>query len=176
MFDYPYASDENEVRKYFFCCAMWACVWVCILCIPAEEVSDRSFRLNFVVGLVAPLAALLYRSGWASDTITTPILLSYFIVDTVFMALAPTTKNKNKIIDYFHHFMCCYCCIYSDFYAKDICTMDRNPFVDMMLAEASTPFLQLWRKYKTSPAGILSQFCFVALFVSVRVVYHGLFR
>ena len=53
--------------------------------------------------------------------------------------------------------------------------MDRNPFVDMMFAEISTPFLQLWRKYKSSPFGVVAQLLFVSLFMSVRVFFHGFY-
>ena len=53
--------------------------------------------------------------------------------------------------------------------------MDRNPFVDMMFAEISTPFLQLWRKYKTSPFGVVAQLFFVSLFMTVRVLFHGFY-
>ena len=183
MYDDPPPSDINELLRYLIYCFIWLCVWTFLLLIPpGPAIKFSNYRLNFVLGMIAPLAAMLYKFNIIRDVAVTPIMVSYFIVDTLhniindFIWKTPCDrKSTDRFLEYFHHIMCLSICLYSDFFARDVCLdLNENPFIDMMLAEISTPFLMLYRIYKiTSTQGLLAVFCFVPLFVSVRLLYHG---
>jgi hypothetical protein len=59
----------------------------------------------------------------------------------------------------------------SEFLFKHYCTFDRNPFIKLMLAEVSTPFLIYWRSTKSD----ISYNIFMITFFIFRIIYHGLF-
>jgi len=183
MYDHPPATDIDELFMYLIYCFIWLCVWTFLLLIPpGPTIKFSNYRLNFVIGIVAPLAAMMYKFNILPDRAVTPIMVSYFVVDTAhnfindFIWNIPCDrKATDRALEYFHHIMCICCVLYADFYARDVCVdLNENPFVDMMLAEISTPFLMLYRIYKiTSTQGLLAVLCFVPLFVSVRLLYHG---
>lgn len=76
----------------------------------------------------------------------------------------------NRRVEYFHHFFCCFVGVASEFQYQNACSgFDGNPFVKLMFAEVSTPFLIAWRATKSDTMGAL----FVLAFFGNRIVYHG---
>ena len=122
--------------------------------------------------------AILCLLGYISEGATTVCTLSYFIIDFIniiindFYFKVPSYHNPaNRRIEYFHHIFCCTLGLMSEFLYTDFCTFEQNPFVNLMFAEFSTPFLIAWRTTNSSIFGGL----FVLTFFIFRIVYHGFF-
>ena len=79
----------------------------------------------------------------------------------------PTARK----VEYFHHILCFGVGMLSEFHYQDVCTLERNPFLYLLLAEISTPFLIAWRATGSNLMG----FVFIALFIAVRLFYHGVY-
>ena len=170
-------GDSLEVKVYYF--AFWSLIWIILLNIPPGSTSiDSSYRLNFSHGLLSTIVAIACLS---SDLVpygfTTFCTLSYFIIDFInimfndFYWKVPTYHSPtNRRIEYFHHIFCCTLGMLSEFTYKDFCTFEKNPFVLLMFAEFSTPFLIAWRVYGHDYLMAL----FVVAFFACRIAYHGL--
>lgn len=57
----------------------------------------------------------------------------------------------------------------SELLFKEFCTFEKNPFILLMFAELSTPFLMIWRYTQNEIIGGL----FVITFFGCRILYHG---
>lgn len=120
--------------------------------------------------------ATLCLMGYVSESVTTVCTLSYFIVDFIniiindfYWKVKSYQSPQNRKVEYFHHIFCCTLGLMSEFRYKEYCTFDRNPFVQLMYAEFSTPFLMAWRQTGSDALGGL----FILSFFACRLVYHG---
>ena len=84
-----------------------------------DTVKFTSYRMNLMLGCVSSLAACFYKLKWLPDRATTPIMLSYFIVDTTFTfcndfiwKTPMDRKATDRTIEYVHHIMCLLCVLY----------------------------------------------------------------
>jgi hypothetical protein len=157
--------------------AIWALVWTVVLNVPPGSTQIISaYRLNFLHGLLSSVVAFMCMSGLLHEDLTAKASITYFIVDFVNIVLndhiwkaksyqTPTARK----VEYFHHFLCGGFGIFCQLYYRDVCTLDKNPFINFMLAELSTPFLIAWRYYPHNALGII----FAVLFFGVRIIYHG---
>jgi len=157
----------------------WSFIWVIVLNIPpGSRAITTAYRFNIVHGVVCSVAAFLCVHDYLPDTFTAMITISYFIVDFVNNLLNDFVfKVKSyqppaqRRVEYFHHIFCCFVGISCEFYYRDCCNFVRNPFIKLMFAEVSTPFLMLWRIY---PDNNLVGCLFLAVFICNRIIYHGL--
>jgi hypothetical protein len=164
-----------EERYLYF--ALWSLLWIITLNIPPGSTQiATSYRLNFLHGLLSSIAAILCLLGYISEAMTTVSTLSYFLVDFIniflndFVWKVSSYHNPvNRRIEYFHHMFCFAVGIMSEYVYRDFCTFTYNPFVKLMFAEFSTPFLIAWRMTKSDVLGGL----FVLSFFACRIVYHG---
>ena len=114
------------------------------------------------------------------DCAVTPILISYLLIDSgnnILKTVVWPSKESQKLPDFFidliHHFTCLAAALYCDFNAHRDCNGNGNPFIEMMLAECTTPFLSLWRCCGSDNTfGLSSGIVFIVLFISVRLIYH----
>ena len=159
--------------------AGWSAVWIItILLPPGSKEIETAYRINFLNGVVSSIAAGLAIWGYIDDNVATTATISYFFVDFVNILLndhyfkvksyqSPTARK----VEYFHHILCFTVGMLSESFYQDLCTFKRNPFLFLLLAEISTPFLIAWRQSGNQFIGIL----FVISFIACRIIYHGFF-
>lgn len=168
--------EENQERYFYFTC--WSILWIIILNIGGSKEIVSSYRLNFIHGLLSSVVAILCLMNYIPYTATTTCTLSYFIIDFInivlndFIYQVPSYHTPmNRRVEYFHHIFCCFLGTLSEFQYKNFCTFEKNPFVQLMFAEFSTPFLIGWRITKSKILGGL----FVITFFGSRLIYHLFF-
>ena len=157
----------------------WGLFWLVTINVPpGPKEIQTAYRLNFMNGVISSIAALLALLNVIDDSIATASTISYFFIDFVNILLndhyykvkSYQTPIARKV-EYFHHILCFGVGIFSEFHYKDVCTLERNPFIYLLLAEISTPFLIAWRATGSTLMGLI----FVVLFVTVRLLYHGIY-
>lgn len=169
----------------------WALVWViCLVLPPGSQAINTSYRLNFVHGVICSVLAVMALNKMIPENLATTSTLSYFIVDFCnimindhYFKAKSYQKPAARRLEYFHHIMCCTLGLMSEFLHKDYCPSgfapNHNPFVELMFAELSTPFLMAWRYTKDIPQykGLSGMFAaaFAITFFFARIIYHGLF-
>lgn len=157
----------------------WSALWTLfIVAPPGSQAFYTLYRLNLVHGVLCSLAAVFCLLGFLNESWTTTATLSYFIVDFInmivndFIFRAPSYQPPTaRKLEYFHHILCCTVGVMSEFLYKDFCTFEKNPFVNLMFAEVSTPLLMVWR-ITTNDTYLIF---FAVTFFIFRIVYHGLF-
>jgi hypothetical protein len=159
--------------------AIWSVVWITILLIPPGSRSiETEYRINFLNGLVSSVASGFAIVNFIDINVATTSALSYFVVGLVNMILndyyfkvksyqSPSARKT----EYFHHVLCFGAGFLGEINHHRFCTFDKNPFVLLLLAEISTPFLIVWRYSGSKIAGLM----FVLTFVGFRIVYQGFF-
>ena len=167
------AADWDVSTSFIF----WCVVWTVTLNIPPGSTQIISaYRLNFLHGLLSSIVAFMCMFDILHEDFTSMASITYFIVDFInivfndfiWKAKSYQTPSARKV-EYFHHFLCGGFGIFCQLYYRQVCTLDRNPFIKFMLAELSTPFLIAWRYYPHNALGII----FAILFFCVRIIYHG---
>ena len=157
----------------------WACVWILTLILPpGSRQIQTAYRINFLHGVISSIAAALAIFNVIEYHYATTATISYFFVDFINISLndyyfkVPTYQSPAaRKVEYVHHILCFTVGIMSEIMFQDFCTFKRNPFVFLMLAELSTPFLIAWRSTNNTFIGIL----FVLSFIGSRIIYHGFF-
>jgi hypothetical protein len=158
---------------------IWTAVWVVTINIPpGSKAIPTAYRLNFLHGLLSSLVAVACLLGYVPVEVTTPCTLSYFAVDFIniilndFVHKVPSYQSPGaRKVEYCHHILCFFVGMTAELRYKELCNMTLNPFVKLMFAEFSTPFLILWRNYDNDILGGL----FVLAFIACRLIYHGLY-
>jgi hypothetical protein len=172
----------------------WAVLWIVLLNLPPGSTQIPSlYRLNFVHGVLSSVVAILCMQGHLTESVTTTCTLSYFLVDFAniilndwFWKVKGYQNPQNRKVEYFHHVFCFTLGALSEFRYKEYCpSYSSNPFVPLMFAEFSTPFLMIWRalagtpvegRPPPSPAVIQGlYFAFIVTFFACRILYHGLY-
>jgi hypothetical protein len=156
----------------------WSFVWVVTLILPpGSKAINTAYRINFLHGLVSSVMAVLALMGYVPDPVATMTTISYFIVDFVnimindFYFKVPSYQSpQNRKVEYAHHIFCCFVAVMCEFYYQDYCSFNSNPFVPLMFAELSTPFLIAWRYTQNNALGLV----FVLVFIGARIVYQGM--
>ena len=168
--------DLYAIHAFLF----WSIVWVIVLLIPpgSKEIAT-AYRFNIIHGIISSLAAFLCLNGLLPETFTAMITISYFIVDfcnnllnDFIFKVKSYQPPAQRRVEYIHHIFCCFVGIVCIFYYKSWCNFDSNPFIKLMFAEVSTPFLMLWRIY---PENNAIGFLFLIVFIANRIVYHGIY-
>jgi hypothetical protein len=163
----------KPVYQYF---GMWSAVWIITIMIPPgpREVTTQ-YRLNFVMGITTSVLATLCLLDIIPDPLATTATTSYFFVDFINMILNDFVYKVGSYkigsarrTEYFHHIFCFFVGVMCEMYYTYYCDYTKNPFVQLMYAEVSTPFLMIWRKYKSDYLGAL----FVISFFLCRFPYH----
>lgn len=157
----------------------WSVVWILTLVLPpgSREI-ETAYRINFLHGVVSSIISGLAICKYIDTNMATTATISYFAVDFINILLndfyfrvksyqSPVTRK----VEYLHHILCFTVGIMSEFMYQDFCTFDQNPFVFLMLAEISTPFLISWRYTNNAYLGVL----FILTFIGCRTIYHGLY-
>lgn len=167
--------DYAVSLKWFL---FWSTVWTIVLNIPPGSKDIQvAYRLNFWHGLICSILATLCVFGYLPESFTAMTTISYFFVDFVnimlndfyFKVKSYQTPSARKV-EYVHHILCCSVGVASEFVAKKYCTFENNPFIKLMFAELSTPFLIGWRMY---PEKTYLFYLFGVTFFAARIVYHG---
>jgi hypothetical protein len=161
---------------------LWSLVWIfCLVVPPGSTEINSQYRLNFIHGVLSVVVASLSLLDYLPtgvDSIATTCTLSYFTVDFMNILLndfyfkVPSYQNpQNRRVEYCHHLFCLFVGLSSQGYHSELCALPsgRQPFLYLMYAEASTPFLMAWRYFKTDALGGV----FVISFFLCRIVYHG---
>ena len=157
---------------------LWCCAWIVLLMLPpgSKEIFT-AYRINFTHGLVSSMMALLALLNVVDENVATMTTVSYFMVDFVnilindFYHKVPSYQSPSgRKVEYCHHIFCCFVGIMCEIRYTTFCTYDRNPFVLLMFAEFSTPFLIAWRYTQNYFLGIV----FIMSFIGCRIIYHGL--
>lgn len=164
-----------EERYFYFIC--WSLLWILLLNIPPGSTAIISaYRLNFTHGVISTVVATACLLGYLPESVTTVCTISYFIVDFVnilindFIWKAKSYQNpQNRKVEYFHHILCATVGIVSEYKYNQYCTFQQNPFVNLMFAEFSTPFLIAWRYTNSDILGGL----FVVAFFLCRIAYQA---
>lgn len=170
---------EYPPDTFYYAFLAWSLLWVVVLNIPpgSKEIAT-AYRLNFLHGLLSSLVAVASILGYIPEVMATPCTMSYFLVDFTniilndFIFKVPSYQSPGaRKVEYFHHILCFVVGVTSEIAYKDQCTFTSNPYIELMFAEFSTPFLILWRVYNSDILGGL----FVLSFVACRLLYHGLY-
>lgn len=159
---------------------LWSILWVIALVIPpGSKAIATAYRFNIIHGVISTIGAGLCLLEILPEKFTSTITISYFIVDFVnnllndFVFKAKSYQPPaQRRVEYFHHIFCCFVGISCEFFYKKCCDFDRNPFIKLMFAEVSTPFLMLWRIY---PESDIAGWLFLLVFIGNRLIYHGIF-
>lgn len=167
--------SQEDALKYF---GLWSLVWIVCLCLPpGSKAIPSAYRLNFTHGLLSTVMASLCLAGHVPVEMTTPCTLSYFVVDFVnillndFVFKVPSYQSpQNRKVEYVHHILCFFVGATAELSHSSLCTFAINPFVQLMFAEFSTPFLIAWRYFGGDLLGGL----FVLSFIGCRIIFHGL--
>ena len=172
-----FLSVDPDTARYF---TAWSALWiVCLVLPPGSKSIDTSYRLNFIHGVLSILfASLALLDYLPSDNMATTCTLSYFTIDFVNILLndfyfqVPSYQNpQNRKVEYAHHLFCLFVGLSSQGFHAELCSLPsgRQPFLYLMYAETSTPFLMAWRYFKSDILGGI----FVLTFFLCRIVYHG---
>lgn len=171
------AVPSQEFMNWFF---IWSTVWIITINIPpGPKAISTAYRLNFLHGLISSVVAIACIFGYLPVEVTTPCTMAYFAVDFFnimlndFVYKVPTYQSPAaRKVEYAHHLLCFFVGITAELGYKELCVnMTINPFVKLMFAEFSTPFLIAWRHYDNDILGGL----FVLSFIACRLIYHGLY-
>jgi hypothetical protein len=166
------------IQWYYF--TFWSIIWIFLLVVPPGSKDHITlYRFNFIHGVICSVCAYLCLSGYLSDQFTTMITISYFVIDFINMLLndfyfkvkSYQTPNARKV-EYCHHILCFIVGISCELFYKNACNFNHNPFVELMFAEVSTPFLMVWRYFEANNNYLLTLFAFI--FFLNRIIYHGL--
>ena len=165
-----------DAIRYFVC---WSVLWIILLIVPPGSTAiNTAYRLNFIHGVISSIVAYLALEDLLPSSLATMCTISYFIIDFInillndFIFKVPSYQNpQNRKVEYFHHLFCLFVGLCCETIHMDVCTFQKQPFLYLMFAEFSTPFLMLWRYYNTNILGFL----FVLSFFACRIVYHGFF-
>jgi hypothetical protein len=152
-------------------------VWAVVLNLPPGSTTiTASYRLNFLHGLISSIVALMCLSNQLDENFTAMCSVSYFVVDFINILIndfiwkvSSYQTGSARKMEYFHHILCGGCGVFCQLYYKEMCVLDRNPFIQFMLAELSTPLLIIWRNY---PSKMLLT-VFAVVFFAVRIVFHS---
>ena len=157
----------------------WSVLWVLTLVLPpgSREI-NTAYRINFLHGLISAIVAGLAIYKYIDNNLATTATISYFIIDFIniilndfYFKVKSYQSPAARKVEYLHHILCCTVGIMSEFMYQDFCTFDQNPFVFLMLAEISTPFLISWRYTNSKYLGVL----FILTFIGCRTIYHGFY-
>ena len=157
----------------------WSVVWaVTLLLPPGSKEIETAYRINFLHGVISSVVAGLAIMNYVDYNVATTATISYFFVDFAYVLLndfyfrvKSYQSPDARRVEYLHHILCFTVGIMSEYLFQDYCAFKRNPFVFLMLAEMSTPFLIAWRYTNNKTLGIL----FVITFIGCRIIYHGFF-
>ena len=159
---------------------LWLVIWTLVLNIsPGHKTVKATYRLNFWNGIASSLAAILNMLGHLTVENTTPILMSYFVVDIInnvlndfYFKAGGYHTPFNRAVEYFHHFLCLSLGVANATVGDQVCLpQEEDRFVQLMIAELGTPFLMHWREF----GGLTNGLIFSVLFFIVRFYYHGLY-
>jgi len=158
--------------------AIWSAIWTVFLVIPPGSTEIiTSYRLNFAHGVISSVAAFACLYGYIDEKVAVTCTITYFVIDFINILLndyvfkVPSYQNpQNRRVEYCHHILCFVVGITSQLAYKSQCTFTTDPYVNLMFAELSTPFLMAWRYTQNDILGGL----FVLTFIGCRIVYHGL--
>lgn len=157
---------------------LWSLVWTVVITLPpgTKEI-QTSYRLNFLHGLISSIAAILALYDLIPESLASMTTISYFFVDFVnimfndfYFKVKSYQAPSARKIEYLHHILCFTVGVSCEFLHKKYCTFDRNPFIKLMFAELSTPFLIGWRVY---PDKNYLFVLFALTFFGARIIYHG---
>ena len=158
--------------------ATWSCLWTILTIIPPGSKATLSlYRLHFCHGVISSAVAILCILGYVTEEFTTPCTLSYFAVDFVnilvndfVFKVASYQSPSARKMEYFHHIFCFFVGATAEVAYQSQCSFNSNPFVRLMFAEFSTPFLMAWRyfNFNTVLGGL-----FVLSFIGCRIIYHA---
>jgi hypothetical protein len=169
-------QSTTENFLYFM---VWCFVWIGFITFPpgSREIWT-AYRLNFFHGVISTVMAALCLCGWFSDNFTSMVTISYFVVDFInnllndfYFKVKSYQPPSARKMEYCHHILCCGVGIACELFYKQVCTFDRNPFIQLMFAEVSTPFLMTWRVY---PDNKFLGWLFAIVFICNRIVYHAI--
>jgi hypothetical protein len=169
----PFSPDA---WKYFFC---WCLLWIILLILPPGSTAiNTAYRLNFIHGVLSSVIAYAALEDLLPASLATMCTISYFVIDfsnilvNDFIFKVPSYQSpQNRRVEYFHHLFCLFVGISCETFHMDVCTFQKQPFLYLMFAEFSTPFLMLWRYFGSDILGLV----FVIAFFGCRIVYHGFF-
>lgn len=167
---------SNDAIKYLL---FWSILWIILLILPPGSTAvNTAYRLNFIHGLISSIMAYIALEDYIPSSLATMCTISYFIIDFLnilindFIFKVPSYQNpQNRKVEYFHHLFCLFVGICCETIHMDVCTFQKQPFLYLMFAEFSTPFLMLWRYFGSDILG----FIFVVSFFACRIVYHGFY-
>lgn len=157
--------------------SFWSLVWIVLLVLPpgSKEIMT-AYRINFCHGLISSVLAFVCMNGGVKEDFTCMVTISYFFVDFCNNLLndyyykvksyQPPTARK---IEYAHHIFCFIVGLTCHYKYRSYCELETNPFINLMLAEVSTPLLIAWRHYPNNILGGL----FAITFIVFRIIYHG---
>lgn len=167
---------SEEAWKYFF---GWSLLWIILLILPPGSTAiNTAYRLNFIHGVLSSIFAYIALEEIIPASAATMCTISYFVIDFLnillndFIFKVPSYQNpQNRRVEYFHHLFCLFVGVMCEMRHMDYCHFSKQPFLYLMFAEFSTPFLMLWRYFGSDILGLL----FVVSFFACRLVYHGLY-
>lgn len=159
---------------------LWSFIWIiALIAPPGSKAISTAYRFHSIHGVICCTAAFMCLEGYLPETFTAMITISYFIIDFInnlindfyFKVKSYQTPSQRRV-EYFHHIFCCGVGISCELYYRACCDFERNPFIRLMFAELSTPFLMLWRVY---PDNNIIGIIFLLVFIGNRLIYHGLY-
>lgn len=159
--------------------SLWSFIWIiCLILPPGSTAISTAYRLNFIHGVLSVLFCSLALANYIPDNLATCCTLSFFVVDILniwlndFYFRVPSYQSpQNRKVEYAHHLFCLLVGLCAQQFHVELCSFPsrRNPFLYLMYAEFSTPFLMAWRYFNSDLLGGM----FVISFFMCRIVYHG---
>lgn len=165
-----------DAAKYFI---YWSILWIILLILPpGSKAIPTAYRSNFLHGIISSVVAYCALEDMIPASLATMCTISFFVIDFVnillndFVFKVPSYQNpQNRRVEYFHHMFCLFVGVCCETIHMDVCTFQKQPFLYLMYAEISTPFLMMWRYFGYDFLGFL----FVTSFFACRIIYHGVY-
>uniref|UniRef100_A0A7R9UGG0 TLC domain-containing protein n=1 Tax=Pinguiococcus pyrenoidosus TaxID=172671 RepID=A0A7R9UGG0_9STRA len=181
-------------RTFWPLCLAWMSLWGTLLNMgEGARAKSSIYRLHFWHGIVGPVIAVLHVLGKGSFHLTMACTLAYFFVDVlnmiandVFLGTKGYQKPSNRLIEYIHHAIVVFSGMGCLYLRESACRVEElgpglaweagprsfNPFVPLIVNEASTPLLILYREHRTN--SIIGP-AFAVVFFLIRIVLNSVY-
>jgi len=186
------SAELDTSLMFYYSLIMFVCFWCFVLHMKeGARAVESTLRLNFWHGVISSylvIHAFIKPRGYPEEFVVA-CSLAYFLVDLNNMVMNDFVykvggyqKKSARALEYFHHILSIQATFACATALDVVCDLGSehmqfqgpfNPLIRFAVADFSTPALVMWRR--SDQKSLLWYSIFAILFISVRVVYHGIY-